>query len=97
VSIYHGKEAAEKAQEQFVRVFQEQGQPEDMETYKLQKGQTVLDVLVDSGLVDSRSQARRLISQNAVRLDEEKLSDPHQKFPGSGVLQVGKRRFIKVK
>ena len=97
VSIYHGDDGAQKAEAAFVRVFQEQGQPEEMEEYQLQSGQTVLDVLEGAGLVESRSQARRLIQQNAVRLNEEKLSDPHAEFPGPGVLQVGKRRFIRVK
>ncbi len=67
-----------------------------MDQYQLKDGQTVLDVLVDAGLTDSRSQARRLINQNAVKLDEEKLTDPHQAFPGKGVLQVGKRHFIRI-
>ena len=96
VTIYHNADEAEKAQAEFVRVFQEQGQPEEMDEYQLQEGQTVLDVLVDSGLVKSRSQARRLIDQNAVKLDDQKLDDPFQEFPGPGVLQVGKRRFIQV-
>ncbi len=96
VTIYHGQAAAEQAESEFIRVFQEQGQPEEMDQYKLQAGQTVLDVLQESGLTASRSQARRLIEQNAVRLDELTLDDPHAEFPGKGVLQVGKRRFIKV-
>lgn len=96
VTIYHGQKAAEKAEAEFIRVFQEQGQPEEMNKYKLNKGQSVLDVLQESGLTESRSQARRLIQQNAVRLDDLILEDPHAKFPGKGVLQVGKRRFIKV-
>jgi tyrosyl-tRNA synthetase len=96
VSIYHGQEQAARAEEEFVRVFQQQGTPEEMDGYQLQSGQTVLDVLVDSGLVDSRSQAKRMIEQNAVRLDDQKLDDPFQEFPGPGVLQVGKRRFIRV-
>ncbi|MBW2145046.1 MAG: tyrosine--tRNA ligase [Deltaproteobacteria bacterium] len=96
VAIYHGKGAAEKAEAEFIRVFQEQGQPEEMNEYKLKKGQSVLDVLQESGLTESRSQARRLIEQKAVRLDEGILEDPHTEFPGKGVLQVGKRRFIKV-
>jgi len=96
VTIYHGADQAAKAEDDFVRVFQEQGLPQEIETYQLQSGQTVLDVLVDSGLVDSRSQARRLIEQSAVRLDDQKLDDPFQEFPGPGVLQVGKRRFIRV-
>ena len=96
VTIYHGPDDAEHAEAEFVRVFQEQGQPDEMAEYKLQKGQTVLDVLQDSGLTKSRSDARRLIEQNAVRLDEQKLVDPHADFPGEGVLQIGKRRFIKI-
>jgi tyrosyl-tRNA synthetase len=96
VTIYHGEEAAEKAQAQFIQVFQEQGLPDEMDEYILQKDQTVLDVLVESGLVDSRSQSRRLMEQNAVRLDDQKLTDPHAPFPGKGVLQVGKRHFIRI-
>lgn len=96
VSIYHGTDQAEKAQENFIRVFQEQGQPAEIDQYQLKEGQTVLDVLVEAGLSESRSQAKRLISQNAVKLDEEKLTDPHQAFPGKGVLQVGKRHFIRI-
>lgn len=96
VEIYHGEKAAVKAEEEFVRVFQESGTPDDMPEYTLREGQTVLDVLADSGLVKSRSQARRMIQQNAVRLNDEKLSDPFQSFPGKGVLQVGKRRFLRI-
>lgn len=96
VSIYHGKEAAKEAEEEFVRVFQKQGEPEDMNEYVLKDRQTVLDVLDDSGIVDSRSQARRMIKQKAVRLNNDKLLDPYQEFPGPGVLRVGKRRFVKV-
>jgi len=46
--------------------------------------------------VESRSQARRMIQQGAVKLDDQKLDDPHAEFPGAGVLQVGKRRFIRI-
>lgn len=96
VSIYHGKSAAKDAEAEFVRVFQQQGLPEEIAEYKLISGQTVLDVLEATGLTGSRSQARRMIQQNAVRLDDEKLSDPHAEFPGKGVLQVGRRQFIRI-
>lgn len=96
VTIYHGPDGADKGQADFIRIFQEQGQPDDMDQYQLKDGQTVLDVLVEAGLTESRSQARRLVDQNAVKLDEEKLTDPHQAFPGKGVLQVGKRHFIRI-
>ena len=47
-------------------------------------------------MVNSRGEGRRLISQNGIRLDGETLTDPNQTFPHSGVLQVGKRRFLRV-
>jgi len=96
VTIYHGQKEAEKAEAEFVRVFQEQGQPEEMDEYKLEQGLSVLDVLEAAKLIESRSQARRMIQQGAVRLDDMKLDDPHAEFPGTGVLQVGKRRFIRI-
>jgi len=96
VSIYHGQEEAKKAEAEFVRVFQKQGQPEEMDEYKIKKGLSVLDVLEGAKLVESRSQARRMIQQGAVKLDDQKLDDPHAEFPGVGVLQVGKRRFIRI-
>lgn len=96
VSIYHSKGAAQEAQAAFVRVFQKSKIPEDMPEYKLEEGQTVLDVLSASELVKSRGQGRRMLKQNAVSLNDEKLHDPFEEFPGPGVLRVGKRRFVRV-
>jgi tyrosyl-tRNA synthetase len=96
VSIYHSEAAAEEAQAAFVRVFQQGDVPEEMPTYPLQDGQTVLDVLAESGIVSSRGEGRRMIKQNAVSLDDEKLTDPFAPFPGPGVLRVGRRKFIQV-
>ena len=96
VTIYHGDPDAESAEAEFVRVFQEQGIPDQMKEYKLEDGQSVLDVLEAAGLVGSRSEARRMIQQGAVKLDDQKLDDPHADFPGKGVLQVGKRRFAQI-
>lgn len=96
VSIYHNAEAAFQAEEAFVRVFQQGDQPEDMDKYALKDGQSVLDVLVAGKLVKSKSEGRRMIDQKAVRLDGETLTDPMQDFPHPGVLQVGKRHFLRV-
>jgi tyrosyl-tRNA synthetase len=68
-----------------------------MPEYTLQPGQTVLEVLTSSGLAGSKGEGRRLIQQNGVRLDGVTLNDPHQPFPQAGVLQVGKRHFVRVK
>ena len=96
VAIYHSEPAAQEAEENFKRIFQQGNTPQEMETFSLQDGQTVLEVLVACGLVSSNSEGRRLLDQNGIRLDGETLTDPTQPFPHSGILQAGKRRFIKV-
>ena len=96
VDIFHGSKAAEQAEKDFIRVFQQHDLPDDIPDYTLQSGETVLDVLQASGLASTRSEGRRLIAQGGVRLDGELLSDPNQLFPRSGVLQVGKRHFLRV-
>ena len=96
VEIFHDQAAAASAEENFKRVFQKHEQPDDIPEYTLKPGQSVLDVLQDSGMIQSRSEGRRLVNQNGVRLDGEVLEDPNQSFPHPGVLQAGKRRFTKV-
>jgi tyrosyl-tRNA synthetase len=96
VEIFHDQAAAASAEENFKRVFQKHEQPDVMPEYTLKPGQSVLDVLQDSGMIQSRSEGRRLVNQNGVRLDGEVLEDPNQSFPHPGVLQAGKRRFTKV-
>lgn len=96
VSIYHDDEAAVRAEQAFKLVFQQGNIPSDMPEIVLDRDQTVLDVLSNSNLVSSKSEGRRMVDQNAVRLDGETLKDPNQLFPHPGVLQVGKRRYIRV-
>jgi tyrosyl-tRNA synthetase len=55
-----------------------------------------LDVLIAGGLVGSKSEGRRIMEQNGVRLDGETLHDPSQPFPHPGVLQVGKRKYLRI-
>jgi tyrosyl-tRNA synthetase len=95
-SSFYSDEDANRSQDSFVRLFQQRDIPEEMPEYELTAEQTVVDVLVTAGLVASKSEARRLVGQNGVRLDGEVLKDPAATFPGPGVLQVGKRHFVKV-
>ena len=98
VSVYHGEATAGPAEQAFRLVFQEQGVPEAIETFHLRPGQTVLDVLVASGLAESRSQARRLVEQRAVRLDDRVLEDGAAvlDLPAEAVLRAGKRKFVRL-
>jgi tyrosyl-tRNA synthetase len=96
--IYQGEEQAEKAEAHFKRVFQEQQLPEDMPDFKLTAGITLIEVLVGSKLVKSKSEGRRLVEQNGVRLEDEVLKDPKGKMTVEAprVLRVGKRRFVRL-
>ncbi len=95
-ATYYSQPEAERAQESFVRLFQQGDVPVDMPEYVLKAGQTVLDVMLEAGLVTSKSEGRRLIDQKAVRLDAQTLEKADAPFPHPGVLQVGKRRFVRV-
>ncbi|NUQ84156.1 MAG: tyrosine--tRNA ligase [Anaerolineales bacterium] len=97
VSIFHGEAHAVKAEEHFKRVFQEREAPREMPEHTLKKGETVLDVILASRMASSRSEARRLIDQKGVRLDGEALERGDVPFPHPGVLQVGRRKFLRVK
>ncbi|HEX2697710.1 MAG TPA: tyrosine--tRNA ligase [Anaerolineales bacterium] len=97
VSIFYSENEAKSAEEAFVRLFQQKEVPDEMPEYALKAGATVLDVLIGAGLVPSKSEARRLIDQKGVRLDGEALERGDALFPHPGVLQAGKRRYVRVK
>ena len=94
---YYSAADAERAQEAFVRLFQQGNIPEEMPEFALSSGQTVIDVLIAAGLVSSKSDGRRMIDQKGVKLDGDVLEKADAAFPHPGVLQVGKRRFVRVK
>jgi len=96
VSIFYGEADARSAEEAFVKTFQQKEVPDEMPEYRLGSGQTVLDVILGAKMASSKSEARRLIDQKGVRLDGEVLDRGDALFPHPGVLQVGKRRFLRV-
>jgi len=96
VSIFYGEADAVSAQEAFVKMFQQKEVPDEMPEFKLESGQTVLDVILAAQLAPSKSEARRLIDQKGVRLDGAVLERGDAAFPHLGVLQVGKRKFLRV-
>jgi tyrosyl-tRNA synthetase len=96
-SIFYGDADANNAQENFVRTFQQKEIPDEMPEYDLQSGQTVVEVILAANLAESKSKARTLIDQKGVRLDGEVIDRGDALFPHKGVLQVGKRKFLRVK
>jgi tyrosyl-tRNA synthetase len=98
VSIFHGDAAAQQAEEHFRTVFQERDLPPDMPTHVVEAPTSIVDLLASSGLVSSKGEARRLIQQGGVRLDGDKISsiDHVVSVEKEAVLQVGKRKFLKL-
>lgn len=96
VGIYHGETDALRAEEHFVNVFQKRGFPEDMPVHRLGEGINVVELIASAGLSKSRSEARRLIGQNAVTLDGKPVAAHGFILRAPGILKVGKRRFVRL-
>ncbi len=102
VARFAGDEAAKRAAAHFRNVVQMKEAPADLEevVFETREGGEIglLELLEQLALVSSRSEARRLIGQNAVRVDGEIVGDPTIRLSaGSYLLKVGKRRFAKVR
>jgi tyrosyl-tRNA synthetase len=99
VSIFHGEEAAAAAEEHFRTVFQQREMPEEMPELRLAEPVVLVALMKEQGLAASTSEARRLMAQGGVRLDGEAVSDPgFELVPEGGerVLQVGRRKFLRI-
>jgi len=96
VAIFYTDAIALAAEKSFEKIFQQKDIPEKIPVYTLLPDQTVVDVLVAAGLVTSKSEGRRMIEQKGVKLDGDTLNRFDAPFPHSGVLQVGKRKFIRI-
>jgi len=99
VGQFHGEEQALLAEDQFTRVFQKKEVPEVILEYKLPDSTpNIIDILHSSGMIKSRSEARRLLEQGAIDIDDVKLQGDDINFsPHSGnIIKVGKRRFLRL-
>ncbi|MCL5036247.1 MAG: tyrosine--tRNA ligase [Chloroflexi bacterium] len=101
-AIYHGEDAAKLAGEEFERIFKRKELPSDMDEVKITGAEAsckVSDLLVQSGLADSKREARRLIEQGGVSLGGEKIQPPDQtvEIKDGMVLKVGSRKFVRIK
>lgn len=102
VARFHDKRAADSAQADFIARFQQGAMPEDMEHKKVTApgdSMAIANLLKDAGLVDSTSEAIRMIKQGAVKIDGERIDDQKLaiKKGSEHVYQIGKRRFAKIR
>lgn len=100
IARFHSDEAATKARENFIARFQKGAMPEDIEEVKLtfDGEMPIANLLKEAGLVNSTSDAYRMIKQGAVKIDGEKVDSRDLKIQKGteNIYQVGKRRFAKV-
>ncbi|MBN2585605.1 tyrosine--tRNA ligase [Patescibacteria group bacterium] len=109
VSMYHGGLAADKAQDDFVKVFQKHSVPSNIPAVSIKKPTPLIDILLENGLVTSKSEFRRLLDQKGVKVDGHVVTDlgyelrpptePRDsgQLKTSATIQVGKRRFLQIK
>ena len=98
VAIFHGEDKAAAAEQNFTSIFQKGIVPEDMETLVVSGEPVIVDFLAEKGLVKSKSEARRLIEQGGLKLDGRTVEDVSARleFKEEAVVQVGKRKFVRV-
>ena len=99
VALYHGKPAAQKAEKEFNRIFKKKELPSEIPSIKIAaKNINILDLLVKTKLASSKAEAKRLIEQKGVKIDDEIQEDWRKNIPIKSVMiiQVGKRKFVKI-
>ncbi len=94
--MYHGQKAAEKAKDEFEKVFSKGQMPDEIKEFSV-AGMKIVDILQGSGLVASASEAKRLIEQKAVEIDGKTVSDWGVLVESGSTIKVGSHRFLKVK
>ncbi|MBN2620290.1 tyrosine--tRNA ligase [candidate division WOR-3 bacterium] len=99
VRMYHSPSAAQKAAEEFDKVFAKKEMPEDIKVYKLRQSQiTIIDLLVETGLMGSRSEAKRKVREGAIDINGKRVDDIAYvvKLGKPVIVKAGKHKFIKV-
>lgn len=100
VERYHGRKLAERARENFVKLFRKREIPEEIETIEVNdegEGVWLPKVLKEKGVIKSTSEAVRLIKQGGIRVNETQIDNPDIRLKiGEYVVKIGKRRFIKI-
>ena len=98
--IYHGEKAAKNAEENFVQTFQKREVPNEIPKFNVRKGANIVDVLVESKLAKSKSEARRAISQGSIKVNGKKISESDIDSPlvvsEKVIVQKGKRYFLEL-
>ncbi|HET8575319.1 MAG TPA: tyrosine--tRNA ligase [Candidatus Paceibacterota bacterium] len=97
VSIYHGEDAAGKAEKDFVETFQKGGLPKDLPKTEASEGALLLDILLSQKFVKSKTDFKRLVDEGAISVfGGEKITDHFFQVKEDMVVKIGKKRFLKI-
>lgn len=99
VKIYHGEKEAEEAEAEFDRVHKNKELPTVMDEVKIGASElNIVDIIVEAKLAVSKSDARRLVEQGGVSINDERIDDPQKeiKIESGLILKVGKRNFVRI-
>lgn len=96
VGLIYSQEAAKKAQENFKTIFQNKEKPQDIQETET-KTSLLIDLLVETNLTKTKSEARRVIQEGGLKVDDKKITDIETVLEkGDHLIQKGKRHFVKV-
>jgi tyrosyl-tRNA synthetase len=95
VTLYHGAKSAKLASAEWEKVFSNKQKPSEIEEVKV-KSKNIVDALVETRMASSKSEAKRLIGQKGVKVDDE-IATEETVVKSGNLLQVGKRKFVKIK
>ena len=98
VSLYHSTEEAKHAEEEFDALFIAKDEPDEMPEYALEGSEKLVAIMVKNSMAGSNGEARRLITQGGVKIDNEKVEDVHNILESGKeiVIKVGKRKFLRI-
>ena len=98
VSLYHGDKSAKKAQKEFEKVFSKKELPENIKEWHLKEGEGgIVNVLSGSGMVASKTEAKRLVDQKAVSINGEVVESWDSQVRKDDVIKAGPRKFLRIK
>lgn len=100
VAMYHGQDGAEEAEQSWKKTFELGIIPDNVKQVKVHFKKPLADILIEEGLVESRSEFKRLVESGSIKVkvkqEERRVIDPNSLVEESGDVRVGKKRFLKI-
>lgn len=100
VAMYHGQDGAEEAEQMWKKTFELGEIPDNVKQVRVQFKKPLADILIEEGLVESRSEFKRLVESGSIKIkvqqEERRIIDPNSLVEESGAIRVGKKRFLKI-